>query len=159
MIQSLLLKKISGLVIEKIMKKRVIKNINEFASNVKELDLKLKQMNARIKAIEDILAVPLTCKSFHFKSLEPKSCVILTLGIRAPATVISPIELVKWFIEDVIVVIVAPADVTPLALMSPDILNLPDLSIRAFVTLAPFLTLNKFESINPVCEPVTSPPL
>ena len=55
MIQSLLLKKISGLVIEKIMKKRVIKNINEFASNVKELDLKLKQMNARIKAIEDIL--------------------------------------------------------------------------------------------------------
>jgi hypothetical protein len=55
MIQSLLLKKISGLVIEKIMKKRVMKNINEFASNVKELDLKLKQMNARIKAIEDIL--------------------------------------------------------------------------------------------------------
>ena len=55
MIQSLLLKKISGLVIEKIMKKRVIKNINEFASNVKELDLKLKQMNARIKAIEDIV--------------------------------------------------------------------------------------------------------
>ena len=55
MIQSLLLKKISGLVIEKIMKKRVMKNINEFASNVKELDIKLKQMNARIKAIEDIL--------------------------------------------------------------------------------------------------------
>ena len=31
------------------------KDMNEFTSNVKELDLKFKKMNARIKAIEDIV--------------------------------------------------------------------------------------------------------
>ena len=54
MIQSLLIKKITNLVIERILVKNQ-KDINEFTSNVKELDLKFKKMNARIKAIEDIV--------------------------------------------------------------------------------------------------------
>ena len=53
MIQSLLIKKITNLVIERILVKNQ-KDINEFTSNVKELDIKFKKMNARIKAIEDI---------------------------------------------------------------------------------------------------------
>ena len=54
MIQSLLIKKITNLVIERILVKNR-KDINEFTSNVKELDIKFKKMNARIKAIEDIV--------------------------------------------------------------------------------------------------------
>ncbi len=54
MIQSLLIKKITNLVIERILVKNQ-KDINEFTSNVKELDIKFKKMNARIKAIEDIV--------------------------------------------------------------------------------------------------------
>ena len=54
MIQSLLIKKITSLVIERLLAKNQ-KDMNEFTSNVKELDLKFKKMNARIKAIEDIV--------------------------------------------------------------------------------------------------------
>ena len=54
MIQSLLIKMITSLVIERILVKNQ-KDINEFTSNVKELDIKFKKMNARIKAIEDIV--------------------------------------------------------------------------------------------------------
>ena len=54
MIQSLLIKKITSLVIERLLAKNQ-KDINEFTSNVKELDIKFKKMNARIKAIEDIV--------------------------------------------------------------------------------------------------------
>ena len=54
MILSLLIKKITNLVIERILVKNQ-KDINEFTSNVKELDIKFKKMNARIKAIEDIV--------------------------------------------------------------------------------------------------------
>ena len=54
MIQSLLIKKITNLVIERILVKNQ-EDINEFTSNVKELDIKFKKMNARIKAIEDIV--------------------------------------------------------------------------------------------------------
>ena len=54
MIQSLLIKKITSLVIERLLAKNQ-KDMNEFTRNVKELDLKFKKMNARIKAIEDIV--------------------------------------------------------------------------------------------------------
>ena len=54
MIQSLLIKQITSLVIERLLAKNQ-KDMNEFTSNVKELDLKFKKMNARIKAIEDIV--------------------------------------------------------------------------------------------------------
>ena len=54
MIQSLLIKKITSLVIERLLAKNQ-KDMNEFTSNVKELDLKFKKMTARIKAIEDIV--------------------------------------------------------------------------------------------------------
>ena len=54
MIQSLLIIKITNWGIERILVKNQ-KDINEFTSNVKELDIKFKKMNARIKAIEDIV--------------------------------------------------------------------------------------------------------